>query len=155
MVSSLAAEALAMVASIGELVYMTAVLTQIYGNQVNDIPRVVVTDAKNLEEAVKSTSLVEDPWLIPMSPLLRRLWRTRLSLLFAASRVRRCWQTASQRWELHRWGWWRLWGLGSTRSQGGGRAHAVWTLAQCQCQNVRSWYFYVILTHLILPISYL
>ena len=67
-VSSLAAEALAMVASIGELVYMTAVLTQIYGNQVNDIPRVVVTDAKNLEEAVKSTSLVEDPWLIPMSP---------------------------------------------------------------------------------------
>ena len=25
----------------------------------------VVTDSKNLEEAIKSTSLVDDPWLIP------------------------------------------------------------------------------------------
>ena len=29
------------------------------------IPVIIVTDSKNLEEAVKSTSLVDDPWLIP------------------------------------------------------------------------------------------
>ena len=29
------------------------------------IPSIVVTDSKNLEEAIHSTSLVEDSWLVP------------------------------------------------------------------------------------------
>ena len=64
-VSSLAGEALACTATIGEIVYIKAILTQLYGEIVNDIPVIVFTDSKNLYEAVYSSSLVEDPWLIP------------------------------------------------------------------------------------------
>ena len=63
--SSLAGETLAMIAMIGELVYMKAVLEQIFGERVKRVPTVVMTDSKNLFEAIKSTSLVEDSWLIP------------------------------------------------------------------------------------------
>ena len=62
--SSLAGECYAMIAVIGELVYTKAVLSQIYGQRMKDIPTIVVTDCKNLEEAVHSSSLVEDRWLI-------------------------------------------------------------------------------------------
>ena len=62
--SSLAGECYAMIAVIGELVYTMAVLSQIYGQRVKDIPTIVVTDCKNLEESVHSSSLVEDRWLI-------------------------------------------------------------------------------------------
>ena len=64
-ISSLAGEALAMIGTIGEIVYTRAVLEQLYGKRVNKIPSLVVTDSKNLEEAIQSTSLVEDSWLIP------------------------------------------------------------------------------------------
>ena len=64
-ISSLAGEALAMIVTIGEIVYTRAVLEQLYGKSVNMIPSIVVTDSKNLEEAIQSTSLVEDSWLIP------------------------------------------------------------------------------------------
>lgn len=64
-VSSLAGEALAMVATIGEMVYNRAILKQVYGEVINNIPVVIFTDSKNLSEAVHSTSLVEDAWLIP------------------------------------------------------------------------------------------
>ena len=64
-ISSLAGEALAMIVTIGEIVYTRAVLEQLYGNRVNMIPSIVVTDSKNLEEAIQSTSLVEDSWLVP------------------------------------------------------------------------------------------
>ena len=64
-ISSLAGEALAMIVTIGEIVYTRAVLEQLYGKRVNMIPSIVVTDSKNLEEAIQSTSLVEDSWLIP------------------------------------------------------------------------------------------
>ena len=62
--SSLAGECYAMIAVIGELVYNKAVLSQIYGQRMKDIPTIVVTDCKNLEEAVHSSSLVEDRWII-------------------------------------------------------------------------------------------
>ena len=62
--SSLAGECYAMIGIIGELAYIKAVLAQIYGTRVESIPTVVVTDCKNLEEAVHSSSLVEDRWLI-------------------------------------------------------------------------------------------
>ena len=42
-----------------------AVLEQIFGGRVHDIPTIAVTDSKNLEESIKSTSLAEDSWLIP------------------------------------------------------------------------------------------
>ena len=64
-ISSLAGEALAMIVTIGEIVYTRAVLEQLYGKRVNMIPSIVVTDSKNLEEAIHSTSLVEDSWLVP------------------------------------------------------------------------------------------
>ena len=40
-------------------------MKQIYGDEIEDIPVVMFTDSKNLFEAVHSTALVEDAWLIP------------------------------------------------------------------------------------------
>ena len=64
-ISSLAGEALAMAGTIGEIVYTKAILSQILGRRMDQVPVIIVTDSKNLEEAVHSTKLVEDPWLIP------------------------------------------------------------------------------------------
>ena len=64
-VSSLTGEALALVAAIGEMVYNKAILKQVYREVVENIPFVMFTDSKNLYEAVHSTALVDDPWLIP------------------------------------------------------------------------------------------
>ena len=64
-VSSMAGEALAIVATIGEIVYNKALLKQIYGDVIDDVPVIIFTDSKNLYEAVHSTSLVDDAWLIP------------------------------------------------------------------------------------------
>ena len=70
-ISSLAGEALAMVAVIGEVVYNKALLSQIYGEKVNQIPTIVFTDSKNLHEAIYSTLLVDDAWLIPDIALIK------------------------------------------------------------------------------------
>ena len=64
-ISTLAGEALAMIGVIGEIVYTKAVLVQMFGTRAKDIPTLVLSDCKNLTQAIKSTSLVEDPWLIP------------------------------------------------------------------------------------------
>ena len=48
--SSLAGEALAMVAAVGEVVYNQAILSQIYGDIVDTLPVIVITDSKNLYE---------------------------------------------------------------------------------------------------------
>ena len=64
-ISSLAGETMAMINTIGEIVYTMAVLVQIYGGRVKAIPKVVVTDSKNLEEAILLTTLVTDSWLVP------------------------------------------------------------------------------------------
>ena len=64
-ISSMAGEALALVAGIGEMVYNKAILRQIYGDEIDGIPVVMYTDCKNLYEAVHSTALVDDAWLIP------------------------------------------------------------------------------------------
>ena len=64
-ISSLAGEALALVAAIGEMVYNKAILKQVYGEFVEEVPVIMFTDSRNLYEAVHSTSLVEDAWLIP------------------------------------------------------------------------------------------
>ena len=64
-VSSLAGEALALAAAIGEMVYNKAIMKQVYGDVVEDIPVVMFTDSRNLYDAIHSTSLVEDSWLIP------------------------------------------------------------------------------------------
>ena len=58
--SSLAGETLAMIATIGEVVYIKAVLREMYGVRVEDVPTIIVTDANNLYEAIHSTSLVDD-----------------------------------------------------------------------------------------------
>ena len=63
--SSLAGEALAMIATIGEVVYIKSILSQIFGTRAMEIPVLVVIDAKNLEESINSTSLVDDKWLVP------------------------------------------------------------------------------------------
>ena len=61
--SSLAGECFAMVGIIGELVYTRAVLSEIYGQRINEVATLVVTDSRNLFEAVHSSKLVEDLWL--------------------------------------------------------------------------------------------
>ena len=63
-VSSLAGEALAIVAAIGEIVYNKAILRQIFGDRIDSVPVVLFTDSKNLYESVHSSGLVEDAWLI-------------------------------------------------------------------------------------------
>ena len=63
--SSLAGEALAMVATIGEVIYNRTILTQIFGTEIERIPVIIYTDCRNLYDAVHSTSLVEDAWLVP------------------------------------------------------------------------------------------
>ena len=64
-VSSLAGEALALVAAIGEMVYNKSIMKQIYGNIIDDVPVIMFTDSRNLYESIHSTSLVQDAWLIP------------------------------------------------------------------------------------------
>ena len=59
-VSSLAGETLFMVDTVGDHVYTEAVLVQQFGSRANEVKTVVVTDSKNLEEAIKLTSLVDD-----------------------------------------------------------------------------------------------
>ena len=63
-VSSLAGEALAIVAAIGEIVYNKSILKQIFGDRIDDVPVIVYTDSKNLYESVHSSNLVDDAWLI-------------------------------------------------------------------------------------------
>ena len=63
--SSLAGEALAIVDTIGEIVYMKSMLKHIFGDRVERMPVIVMTDSQNLYAAVHSSSLVEDAWLIP------------------------------------------------------------------------------------------
>ena len=70
-VSSLAGEALALVATVGEIVYNKAILKQIFGEVIEGVPVVVYTDSRNLHEAVFSTSLVDDAWLIPDIAILK------------------------------------------------------------------------------------
>ena len=61
-ISSQAGETLAMIDTIGDIVYTKAVLVQLFGSRANNIKTIiVVTDLKNLEEAIKSTNLVDDP----------------------------------------------------------------------------------------------
>ena len=64
-VSSLAGEALSMVALIGDIVYHKSILSQIFGEEVSSIPIILFTDCKNLHDAIHSTSLVDDSWLVP------------------------------------------------------------------------------------------
>ena len=64
-ISALAGEAMSMIGMIGDLVYTKAVLEELFGSRIKEIPTIVVTDCKNLTEAIKSTSMVKDPWLIP------------------------------------------------------------------------------------------
>ena len=54
-----------MVGMIGELVYTKSILKQLFRNRVGKIPTIVVTDSKNLDEAIKSKRLVDDLWLFP------------------------------------------------------------------------------------------
>ena len=63
-VSSLAGEALAIVATIREIICNKAILRQIFGDKIDIIPVVLFTDSKNLYEAVHSSGLVDDAWLI-------------------------------------------------------------------------------------------
>ena len=58
--SSLAGEALAIVDTIGEIVYMKSMLKHIFGDPVERMPVIVMTDSQNLYAAVHSRSLVED-----------------------------------------------------------------------------------------------
>ena len=61
--SSTGAEALAINDTVSELVYIKAVLTEMLGGEMVAVPLEVFTDSKNLLQASKTTSLVEDPRL--------------------------------------------------------------------------------------------
>ena len=58
--SSTGAEALAINETVSELVYIKAVLTEMLGDEMLAVPLEVYTDSKNLLQASKTTSLVED-----------------------------------------------------------------------------------------------
>ena len=45
--------------------YTKAIFKQIYGEIIDSVPVVVYTDSRNLYEAIHSTTLVDDAWLIP------------------------------------------------------------------------------------------
>ena len=62
---SLASEALEIGVTIGEIIYIKSILSQIFfGSRAQSIP-VMVMDAKSFEAVINSTSLVEDRWLVP------------------------------------------------------------------------------------------
>ena len=61
--STTAAEALATNDSVSEMVYIRAVLMEMFGNRFEELPMVLNTDSKNLWKAVSTTALVEDPRL--------------------------------------------------------------------------------------------
>lgn len=71
-ISSLAGETLAMINTIGEVVYTMAILELIYGTKIKTVPKVIVIDARDLEEAVLSSSLVSDAWLVPDIAVLKQ-----------------------------------------------------------------------------------
>lgn len=58
--STLAGEALAATDLVGEIQYVKAVLADILGDEIHQVPVTVYTDSKNLYKAVMSTALVED-----------------------------------------------------------------------------------------------
>ena len=58
--STLAGEALATTDLIGEIQYVKAVLADILGDSVHNIPVIIYTDSKNLFKAATSTALVDD-----------------------------------------------------------------------------------------------
>ena len=62
--SSLAAEALALVAVMGSCVYFKALLKDIFGQKMAGMPIVLYTDSRNLSRAVHSTNQVEDDCLV-------------------------------------------------------------------------------------------
>ena len=63
-VSSLAAEALVLVAGMGTCVYFKGLLKDIFGKKMATMPIVLYTDSRNLSRAVHSTNQVEDDWLV-------------------------------------------------------------------------------------------
>ena len=75
-VSSLAGEALATNDTLGEIVYSKAVLKQLFGEDVDNIPVVILTDSNNLFKSVYSTSLVDDARLIPDIAVLKEAIET-------------------------------------------------------------------------------
>ena len=62
--SSTAGEAMATLDTIGEVVYLKAVLKEIFGTQVENIPVVIASDSQNVCKAVYSTSQIEEAWSI-------------------------------------------------------------------------------------------
>ena len=60
----MAGEAMATLDIIGEVVYMKAVLKEIFGSQAKRIPVVVASDSQNVCKAVYSSSQVEEAWSI-------------------------------------------------------------------------------------------
>ena len=63
--SSTAAETLSMTETISEMIYVKAILKEMFKDEtkVSRIPMRVYTDSKNLWRSVHSTTLVEDPRL--------------------------------------------------------------------------------------------
>lgn len=61
--SSTAAEALSLVETISEAIFVKAMLKEMLGNECDQIPIEVFTDSKNVEKALSSTGMVEDPRL--------------------------------------------------------------------------------------------
>ena len=62
--SSLAGECYALNSLLGEMIYMKSILVQIFGRRMDNLPCIAFTDCRNLHEAVRSTKLVDDSWII-------------------------------------------------------------------------------------------
>ena len=58
--STLAGEALAVSDLIGDIIYTKAVLQEIFGDSVSNVPSHIFTDSKNLDKSISSFKMVDD-----------------------------------------------------------------------------------------------
>ena len=75
-VSAMAGEALEMNDTIAEVVYIKSILKQVLGDKIVEIPAILVTDSINLDEAIYSSSLVQDGRLIPDIAIIKEAVET-------------------------------------------------------------------------------
>ena len=72
----MAGEALEMNDTIAEVVYIKSILKQVLGDKIVEIPVILVTDSNNLDEAIYSSSLVQDGRLIPDIAIIKEAVET-------------------------------------------------------------------------------
>ena len=87
-------------------------MKQIYGEVIDNVPVVIFTDSKNLYEAVHSSSLVDDSWLIIDVAIIKDALKDDKHVS-SEWQVGICWPTASLRQGLLLNNYFGCYGLGT------------------------------------------